>query len=70
MKNIYRGEKKEENVIFSGDRHMNASFIYSFYTMRVEVTALPAVRVRTGNQEASRKLIANAFRACSSPFIR
>lgn len=50
---------------------MNASFIYSFilYNDR-RVTTLPAVRIRTSNQAASRKLIANAFRACSSFFIR
>jgi len=29
-------KKKKRNVIFSGDRQMNASFIYSFNAMVVE----------------------------------
>jgi len=29
-------KKEKENVIFSGDRHMHASFIYSFDTMEEE----------------------------------
>ena len=64
-----RRERKapaSENVIFSGDRHMNASGILFILEHASQATALPAER-ETG-QAASRKLIANAFRACSSLF--